>query len=285
MHKYGLQLLLWTESYDASGVDLIGHAKELGFDGVEILIPDPQTFPVKETAEALKKHDMEINFAACLDEQTNSISEDSDVRKNATKFLKGAIDVAYELTGGGCGVGGVNYAAWGYFTGKPRTAQQWDWAVAHYKEAAKHAQDKNITLCVEPINRFETFFINTAADAVQFCKDVGEPNAKVHLDTYHMIREEKNFRSTIMDTGEYLGYLHACENERGVPGTGLVPWDEVYTALKDVGYKGWITIESFTQETKELARLTAIWRKLAPSSEELARQGLANLKKIERRIG
>ena len=284
MHKYGLELLLWTGSYSKDDVKLIPHAKELGFDGVEILINHPDEFPIAETKTALKDNDMGVNFAVVLDDETNSISPDGEVRKKALEFMKKSIDIAYALTGGGCGIGGVNYASWGYFTGVARTEQEWEWAVSNYREACSYAGDKGIDICVEAVNRFETYFINTAADAVKFCKDVGEPNAKVHLDAYHMIREEKDFYKAIVDTGEYLGYFHACENERGVPGTGLVPWETVYQALKDIDYQGWITIESFTPDLPDIARLTAIWRKHAPSADVLAGEGLKNIKAIDRKI-
>ena len=284
MFKYGLELLLWTGSFTKDDMNLIGHAKELGFDGVEILINHPEQFPIEETKKALKEHDMGVNFAVVLNDETNTISPDADVRRNGLDFLKMSIDIAHAVTGGGCGIGGVNYASWGYFTGVARTEQEWEWGVSNYREACQYAKDKDITLCVEAVNRFETHFINIAADAVQFCKDVGEANAKVHLDAYHMIREEKDFYKAIVDTGSYLGYFHACENERGVPGTGLVPWETVYRALKDINYKGWISIESFTPDLPEIARLTAIWRQHAPSADALAGEGLKNIKKVEKKI-
>jgi len=282
--KYGLQLLLWTEYFRKENIPFIEKAKQLGYDGVEILLNDPQTFPVEETKKVLDELGMGINFAVVLSDKTNSISPDEAVRKNALKYMKTCIDTAYAVTGGGCGIGGVNYAGWGYIPGRARTQQEWDWAVSYYKEAAKYAAEKNITLNVEPVNRFETHFLNIAADAVRFCNDVGEANVKVHLDTYHMIREEKDFYKPIVETGKYLGYFHACENERGIPGTGLVRWEEVYRALKDSGYRGWITIESFTPEIESVAGLTAIWRKHAPSSDDLAKEGLKNLKEIEKKV-
>jgi D-psicose/D-tagatose/L-ribulose 3-epimerase len=279
-----LELLLWTGNFTVDDVKLIGHAKDLGFDGVEILINHPEDFPIDETRAALKENDMGINFAVVLNEETNSISPDAEVRKRGLDFMKKSIDIAYAVSGGDCGIGGVNYGAWGYFTGVARTEQEWEWAVTNYREACTYAGDKGINICVEAINRFETHFINVAADAVAFCKDVGEPNAKVHLDAYHMIREEKDFYRAIVDTGSYLGYFHACENERGVPGTGLVPWDTVYQGLKDIDYQGWITIESFTPDLPDIARLTAIWRKHAPSADVLAGEGLKNIKAVDKKI-
>jgi len=284
MYKYGLELLLWVEYFRKENLGLIKKAKKLGFDGVEILLNDPDSMPIKETKDKLEGNEMGINFAVVLGEDTNSISPEEDIRKHAIEFFKKCIDVAYAISGGGCGIGGVNYAGWGCLTGSSRTEKEWEWAVNYYREAAKYAKDRNIMLAIEPVNRFETHFINTASDAVKFCKDVGESNVKVHLDTYHMIREEKNFYKAIVDTGEYLGYLHACENERGIPGTGLVNWEDVYRGLKDINYKGWITIESFTPDIKSIACLTAIWRKHAPSADVLAKDGLNNIKAIEENI-
>lgn len=281
---YGLELLLWTEYFRKENIGLIKKTRELGYDGVEIILNDPDSIPVEETKRTLREKDMKVSFAVVLGSNTNSISPDENVRKNAERFFKKCIDVAYALSGGGCGIGGVNYAGWGYFTGVARTEQEWEWAVNFYRKCAKYAKEKNITLCVEAVNRFETYFLNIAADSVQFCKDVGEPNVKVHLDTYHMIREEKDFYKAIFDTGKYLGILHACENERGIPGTGLVRWEEVYRALKDIDYQGWITVESFTPDIKSVARLTAIWRKHAPSADVLAEEGLKNIKAIERKV-
>ena len=166
MHKYGLELLLWTEQFTKENVKLIEHAKVLGFDGVEIHLGHPATIPIEDVKKALKENGMEVHFAVTLNEETNSISNDKNVRKSALTFFKKCIDVAYAISEGDCIVGGVNYAAWGYFTGKSRTKEEWEWAVKNYKKAALYAKEKNIVLGIEPVNRFETYFINTAADAV-----------------------------------------------------------------------------------------------------------------------
>jgi D-psicose/D-tagatose/L-ribulose 3-epimerase len=281
---YGLELLLWTEFVRKENMPLLKKTKKLGFDGVELFIDNPEAFPVEETKKALKENDLKVSFAVCQGKDTNTISPDANVRKAGVNFLKKCIDVAHAVGGPGSGIGGVNYAGWGYFTGTARTKQEWGWGTSCYREIARHAKEKGINLNIEPVNRFETYFINCAADAVQFCKDVGEPNVKVHLDTYHMMREEKDLYKAITGTGKYLGYFHACENERGVPGTGLVPWETVYKALKDMDYKGWITIESFTPDIKSLARLTAIWRKHAPSADALAGDGLKNIRAVEKKV-
>jgi D-psicose/D-tagatose/L-ribulose 3-epimerase len=284
MFTYGLELLLWTGEFSRESLPLIEKAKKMGFDGVEIHLRYPERFPVEETKQALEKNDMEVAFIVILTEDTNTLSKEPEVRKRGLEYFKRCIDTAYAITGGGCCIGGVDYGAAGYLSGTSRTEEEWGWAVKNYKDAAQHAQDKNIILAAEVINRFETHFLNTASDAVRFCRDVGEPNVKVHLDTYHMIREEKSFYGTIVDTGDYLGYFHACENDRGTPGSGLVKWEEVYRGLRDIDYQGWITIESFVPDIEEFARVCAIWRKLSSSADALAGEGLENLKKVEKKV-
>jgi len=179
-------------------------------------------------------------------------------------------------------LGGVNYAAWGYITKRPRTDQEWAWGVESMKQVADYAKATgDVIVCVECVNRFETFFLNIAEDAVKFCKDVGTDNVKVHLDCFHMIREEKSFAGAVEACGkEYLGYIHVNENDRGIPGTGLVPFKEFFEAVAKVGYEGPLTIESFDPSFEELAGNCAIWRTFAETGEELAREGLKNLKRI-----
>jgi D-psicose/D-tagatose/L-ribulose 3-epimerase len=281
VYTYGVELMLWTEIFTEDHISLIDHAKKLGFDGVEIYIRYPDRLPVQDIKDTLRKHDMKVCFVVILPLEYNTLSEDPQVRKNSLDYFTRCIDAAHRIAGSGCLIGGVNYAPPGYITGKRRTDEEWERAVENFRLAARHAREKDITLAVEPLNRFETFFLNTAADAVRFCRDVDEPNAKVHLDTYHMIREEKDFYKAVVDTGPYLGLLHACENDRGTPGTGLVRWDEVYRGLKDIGYEGWIVIESFVPEVEEIARLAAVWRQLAPSADYLAGEGLKNLRAME----
>jgi len=181
--------------------------------------------------------------------------------------------------------GGVIYCGWGYLSGKPRTEDEWNWAVDAYREIAAYARQQapEMILGIEPVNRFESHFINIAADAVKFIEAVGEPNVKVHLDTFHMIREEDDFAAAVRETGQHLGYIHACENQRGIPGRGQVPWAQLFQALREVNYDGCVTIESFDPNMPNIARLCCIWRKLADSPEQLATEGLAFLKQIRER--
>jgi D-psicose/D-tagatose/L-ribulose 3-epimerase len=284
MFKFGVDSFIWSENFSKEDLWIIPKAKELGFETIDIAIAHPENFPTQLVKKKIESVGLEIVTTTTLSKETNLISPDSQVRKNGIKNLKLLVDINIKL--GSKILGGVNYAAWGYLTGKPRTEQEWNWSVNAMKEVANYAKEKGeLVIAVECVNRFETHFLNIAEDAVRYCKDVGIDNIKVHLDSFHMIREELSFREAVETCGkEYLGYVHVCESNRGIPGTGLVPWKEFFTALKDIGYAGPLVIESFDPGFEELNSLCAIWRKFADSGEALAIEGLKNLKAIAKEI-
>jgi D-psicose/D-tagatose/L-ribulose 3-epimerase len=279
--KYGIHQMLFTENFTEQDLPILDKVRELGFDGIEFVLFQPDSFP----ADAVRRHaesiGLEINTAIGLSAEHNLISSDPTTRRRGVEFMKQLVSLTQRLNAEN--LTGVNYAGWGYLSGKMRTQQEWHWGVESFREVCKFARGHtDVKLCTEVVNRFESHFINIAADAVKFIDEVGEPNALVHLDTFHMIREEDNFTEAVRLCGKKLGYVHACESQRGIPGTGLVPWAEFFEALKSVGYDGWVTIESFTTELENVARLCCIWRKLADSPEQLASEGLAFLKRVNR---
>lgn len=278
--KFGVDSFIWAENFSEKDLWIIQKAKDIGFEVVDFAISNPFKFPTEAVKKELERVGMDCVCTTTLTLETNPISPDPQIRKAGVQAVKKAIDICNEL--GSPLLGGVNYAGWGYLTKKPRTEQEWEWGVESMRESARYAKETgDVMICVECVNRFETHFLNIASDAVQFCKDVGTGNMKVHLDCFHMIREEKSFRGAVETCGkEYLGYIHVNENDRGIPGTGLVPFREFFQAVHDIGYEGPLVIESFDPKFEELAGNCAIWRKLAESGEALAVEGLANLKAI-----
>ena len=280
MFKFGVDTLIWSESYSEKDLWVISKAKEVGFDAVDINIADPEAFPVDLVKKKISEVGIETVTSYGLPKDGNTISPDREIRERGVKLLKKVVDINIEL--GSKIIGGIPYASWGYVTGKPRTEQEWDWSIEAMRNVAAYAEERSdLTIAVECVNRFETHFLNIASDAVQYCKDVGTGNMSVHLDSFHMIREENSFREAVETCGKkYLGYVHVCESHRGIPGTGLVPWKEFFTAIRDVGYTGPMVIESFDPSFETINMVCAIWRKLAESGEELAVEGLKYLRTI-----
>jgi D-psicose/D-tagatose/L-ribulose 3-epimerase len=276
---FGIHSLLFRETFIEKDLPLLARCKKMGFDAVEILPFDPDNFPAAKVRSIAADLGLTINTGYGMPAQYNVISPDPEVRKAGLEFSKRLIDLSNEA--GAKVFGGAIYCGWGYLTGRMRTADEWKWGVDNYREIAEYAQrGSDLILGIEPLNRFESHFINTAADAVKFIQEVGMPNVKVHLDTFHMIREENDMAGAVFETKGRLGYVHACENQRGIPGSGLVPWTRFFDALRQIGYDGCITIESFDPDIESIAKLCCIWRKLADSPEQLATEGLRFLKEV-----
>ena len=272
MVKFGIHLFLWTEIFDEGAIPLIRKAKRLGYDGVEIPLRRLDLINIEKTRRELESQNMEYIGSVGLSLEHDLTSDDEETRRRGIEWMKRCVKITSEL--GGDLVCGVIYTAWGKITGRRRTEDEWRRSVEALKEICRFARDYNVTLGIEPVNRFETYFLNTVSDAVRLARDVGEPNIKVHLDTFHMNIEEKNFYAPIKRAGDLLWHMHCCENDRGIPGTGHVNWDEVFQALSEIGYNRWLVIESFTPEIREVAASTATWRELAPSADAIAKDGL-----------
>lgn len=275
--KYGINFLLWSGDFNNESLPLIKKAADIGFDGVEIPIFDPDAVDIKATGDALKENGMECTGCSILGDDRDMISDDPAIRENAKQYMKDCIEIIAAL--GGSIFCGPLYSAVGKLVGRSRTDEEWDLAVAGLKEVGKVAADNGVTLAIEPLNRFETYFVNIAEDAVQLARDVDNPNVKVHLDTFHMNIEEKDPSAAIRNTGDFLAHMHCCENDRGAPGSGHVDWDGVFKALDDVNYDNWIVIESFVPAIEAIAKAAAIWRQLDPGgAESVAVDGLKFLK-------
>ncbi len=274
---FGIHSLLFRETFVEKDLPVLDKCKRMGFDAVEIIPFDVDNFPAGKVRQAAKDLDLRINTGFGMPVECNTISPDPAVRQKGVDLSRRLVDLSNEA--GARVFAGAIYCGWGYLSGRMRTPDEWKWGVESTHKVAEYAQrSSDLIIGIEPLNRFESHFINVARDAVSFIRDVGLPNVKVHLDTFHMIREEDDFVQAVRDTRGHLGYVHACENQRGIPGSGLVPWKPFFQTLCEIGYDDCITIESFDPEMERIAKLTAIWRKLADSPEALATGGLAFLK-------
>lgn len=276
MYKYGVNLLLWTSKFTINELPLLSKVKELGCDVVEIPVFNPEEFPSEAVKAELDKNDLEVCVCYGCEADSDIASLDEEVRIRGIERFK--LTLEHANTMGAKKLGGVVYKAGGIFTGAAPTPQEWENSVKSMKEIAKYAQKTNISIMVEQINRYETYFINTTSDAIKYCQDVGEPNMSVLLDAHHLILEELDLYDSIVSAKEYVKHFHTSENNRGIPGTGLVDWDQVYRALRDINYSDWLVIESF------YIGFGNIWKPLASIPEDIITIGLKNLKMIEAKI-
>ncbi len=281
--KYGVNTMVWTTRITEQHQPLFSHIREWGFNGVELFLSPSEPANLSGITSILDDTGLERTTCSVLPREANLISADPGVRAKGIDYLKKCIERTAEL--GSHLICGPLYAGLGVMTGRRRTEDEWKWAVEGLHVAATRGIEMGVMLCIEPLNRFETYFLNTPEDAAVLAREVGQPNVRVHFDTFHANIETKHPAESIRAIANVLGHVHVSENDRGIPGTGSVDWRGVLLALKDVGYKGWVTIESFAQPEPDLAAAAAIWRDLAPSGNELARQGLQFIKSLALELG
>ena len=277
--KFGANTFIWTSPFRTEDLGLLPKIKEMGFDVVEIPPEDFSVLDLKKLKAELKATELACSILCAYGPTRDISDEDEDIQKDGIAYIEDCIRVAAEL--GAKVVAGPLYAAVGALRllSEEERKKQWDRSANNLKKVAAFAKNQGITLGIEPINRFETDLINTVDYAIKMMQDVDNPNMKIQLDTFHMNIEEKNLGEAIRRVGKDLVHFHTCENDRGIPGSGHIPWNEVTAALKDIEYDGYLVIESFTPETKEIAKAACIWRPIASSSDILAKQGLDFLKK------
>ena len=279
--KIGINTLLWTAGFSPEHFPLLAKVKRWGFDGIEIARFDFDGFPVAQVRRAVEDAGLECTFCSALTGSMSLVSDDAAIRAQTRTFLLRGIEVAAEL--GSPVFLGPFVAPVGQLLGRRRTDDEWKLAVEGLA-SLHHALDTHgVALGLEPLNRFETYFLNTAADAARLCDAVGDPRVGVLLDTFHANIEEKTIMDAVNVLGKRIKHIHTCENDRGIPGSGHVDWDGLFASLDRTAYDGWLVIESFGHTIPEIAAAACIWRDLAPTSEAIAVEGLRFLRGMTQR--
>ena len=276
--KTGMNLLLWTTNVTEESFPLISQLRETGFDGVEIPIGDGNEAQYSAVHKELDRLGMGCTTVTSLSPETNPISPDGAIRDAALERLKWAINMTASL--GSEVMCGPFHSAFKTFAGRGPTEDEKKWGAAVLRKAAEYAETVNVQLCVEFINRFECYFLNTVADTKAFVEMVDHPNMKMLYDTHHSHIEEKNISDALRSCADVLGHFHIAENDRGTPGKGQVNWDETFKMLKEIKYDNWLVIESFSADVPDFSAGINVWRNYASSQEEIAEGGLQFIKNM-----
>lgn len=274
--KFGVNTFIWSAGVDRRLLNLLPAIKQAGFDGVELPLIHPSEVPVRDICESLRNNQLECTFCSVLPKELSVISEDATVRQKTRVHLADCVRVAAEA--GAKLIAGPLYSPVGYLPGRRRTEDEWRWAVECFQALGAILRSHGVTIALEPLNRFETYFLNTAADGVELASAIGQPSVGLLFDTFHAGIEEKDVAGALRLAAPHLKHVHACENDRGTPGTGHTDWPGVFRALTEMQYDGWITIESFGFALGDLSAAASIWRDLAPSAEAIAFEGVRFLK-------
>src|SRR5947209_8308765 len=266
--KFGVNTLIWSAAYDDRIEDLLPALKEKGFDGIEIPVFRPQEISPVRVRRAVEANGLECNAASVFVDGLNALSDDAAVRTKSVKRLKDLIAISAEC--GARTIAGPLYCPVGYLPGRRRTETEWNRAVETYQQVGDTLLAHGMTLAIEPLNRFETYFLNTAADAALLAEQVGHTNIGILYDTFHANIEEKDIAAGLLTVGKHVKLIHTCENDRGIPGSGHIEWPAIFAAVRELGYDGWLTIESFGFAIGDISAAAAIWRDIKSSPSIIA---------------
>jgi D-psicose/D-tagatose/L-ribulose 3-epimerase len=276
--KLGVSGFAWSTKLSRRRLEELPRLREHGFDGFEIPVFDPADVPAAEVRRAMEAAGLECTVCAILPVGINPIGADPGVRKRSQAHLRRCIETAAEA--GAQLIAGPVYAPIGYLPGRRRTAEEWAWAVECLQGLGDALDEFKVTLALEPVNRSETFFLCTAAEAKELCVAVGHARVGITLDTFHANIEEKSIAGAVETAGSLLRHVHASENDRGLLGSGHVDFAGLVGRLRAAGYAGYMTIEGFGYAADEPDSLGALWGDLSVTPEDIAFQGAMYLQRL-----
>jgi D-psicose/D-tagatose/L-ribulose 3-epimerase len=275
--QLGISTWVWTSPATTDVLEtLLPHIASLGFDVIELPIETVGQFDVARAGELARAHGLDVSVCAVIGPGRDLLlAGEAD---EGVRYLRSCIDVAQAL--GSPTVAGPFYSAVGrcWRSTAEERARDVEQVARTLRAVGEYAADRGVTLGVETLNRFETSFLNTTAQAIELIERVDHPSVGLALDVFHLGIEEKHVGDALRAAGRRLVHLQVAENDRGTPGTGSLPWRDIAKALQEIEYTGRVVIETFSDRVEAIARAAAIWRPLAPDSDTLAREGLAFLR-------
>lgn len=275
--RFGMNLLMWTDTLNDACLPLLDEVKEIGFDIVELPVFDlDNDANYRKWAKRMDELSLGRTATAIRGPEENPISPDPAVRRKGIEANKRNLDCCAML--GAEIMAGPFHSALGLFSGRGPTEDEWKWGVDAMREVAEYAEKVGVTLGVEYLNRFECYFLNTAADGARFCRDVNHPRCKMMFDTFHSHIEEKSIPEAIRALKDHLVHVHISENDRSTPGSGNVRWDVVFDTLREIGYDNTMVVEAFGLALEKLIPATKIWRRMYQNERQLASDALRFMK-------
>ena len=282
MNKIGFNVLAWSAVVSDDLLPVADRLKETGYDGIECFIGSPEAAAYRRLGRHVKDLDMEITCVFVLGNEENLISPSPAVRAKGLDRIKWAIDRARDMEAKV--ICGPFHSAFATFAQQAPEKQEYGWSAEMLHLAGEYAAQADIILTIEALNRFECYLCNTMDQLAMLVKEAGHPNVKAMFDTHHANIEEKKIKAAIQTIAPMLAHVHISENDRGTPGDGHVAWDETFSTLAEIGYKGWLTIEGFTRNDPDFANSINVWREYS-QPWEMAENGLSFIREMSLKHG
>ena len=268
----------WIDDWNRQQADVFAMTKETGFDGIELSLyaqPDIDPAHMRREAEACG---LEILVSTGVPAHADPSSPDPAVRAASVEYLTGCLQATSDM--GSSLLGGLTYSPWMLFPPAADPAAAREMVVDSLGQVAVAAEKLGVTLCLEPVNRFETYVLNTAEQAGAVVDAIGSASIAVQMDAFHMNMEEREPAEAIRTLGHRLGHMQVADNDRSVPGMGSIDFGSIGSALDDIGYDGWIGLETFPHPGTGVGNDTFTWRPLVSDHRDDAVAGLALIRNL-----
>lgn len=277
MNKIGFNVLAWSAVVSEDLFPIAEKLKRIGYDGIECFIGSPNEDAYKRLGDHTKDLELEMSCVFVVGPDENPIDPSATIRAKGLERIKWAIDRAHDMQAKI--ICGPFHSAFATFAHHAPTEQEYNWSAEILHSAGEYAAQADITLALEALNRFENYLCNTMEQLTLLINKINHPNVKAMFDTHHANIEEKKIKQAIHKIAPLLSHVHISENDRGTPGDGHVQWDETFSTLAEIDYKGWLTIEGFTRNDPDFANSINVWREYS-EPWEMAENGLKFIKQM-----
>lgn len=277
--RFSINTVLFVSPFTTADKKLFGRFKRWGFDAIELLVEDPTHIEPSLIKGALDQNGLVCGSVAAAINPSRDLRGNAASQRNGVSYLCQLIDQLVVLDAKILSGPVYSYVGRAEAYSATDKKRHWQAVVKNLKIVTRYAAARGKLVCVEPLNRFETDFLNTVEQGLKLIADVGSPALKLHLDTFHANIEEKHQGAAIRRAGKHLGHIHACGCDRGTPGNDHIDWKSIAAALKAINYDGDVAVESVTLDVPRIARSAGIWRRMEKTRDEIAYNGLKFLRK------
>lgn len=278
--KFSINAVLFVSPFTTADTRWFKSFRKWNYDAVELLIEDPAHIDPLQVKRALERQQLVCGSVAAAINPQRDLRGNPASQRNGVAYLCQLLDQMVTLDARVLGGPVYSYVGRAEAYSAAEKKSHWQAVVKNLKTVAAYAAARGKLVCVEPLNRFESDFLNTVEQGLKLVADVGNPALKLHLDTFHANIEEKHQGDAIRRAGKNLGHLHACGCDRGTPGNDHIDWADIAAALKAIRYDGDIVLEAVSLDVPRIARSAAIWRRMEPTRDEIARDGVKFLRKV-----
>ena len=276
--KFGAHAIVFTDRWSDGSLPILDRVKASGLDCFELSVGDDVHFD----CAAMRRHAESLGLELAISPGgewplTGDLSSDDPAeRAEGLAWHKKQVDTAHEI--GATAYCGCAYGHVGVVKRRRPPAEEFPRTAEGLHALATYAEARGVRIVLEPMSHFRTHVVNTPRQVMELVRLADHDNLAVLLDTYHLCTEITDYAEGIREVAPRLWGLHACENNRGRPGTGILPWGTIFAALREIAFDGYLIMETYNSSVGDFAYERGMFHDVCPDADEFIEKGLAFLK-------